>query len=141
MHALSSYDYAIVRVVPCVEREEFVNAGVILFCRTRGFLDARIALDAERLRVLAPDLDLDEVRERLEIIPRICRGGKEGGLIGQLSASERFHWLTSPRSTIIQTSPVHAGLCEEPRATLEHLLRKMVLPKEYVQGGSVSVAE
>ncbi|MDQ2717909.1 MAG: DUF3037 domain-containing protein [Chloroflexota bacterium] len=128
MHALNSYDYAVIRVVPCVERGEFINAGVILFCRTRGFLGALIHLDSQRLAVLAPHIDLSEVQSRLEIISHICAGGPDSGLIGQLSQSERFHWLVSPRSTIIQTSPVHSGLCSDPPAALQHLLTSMVLP-------------
>lgn len=126
MPDLASFDYAIVRVVPRVERAEFVNAGVIIFCRTLGILDARIALDHERLQAMAPGIDLEEVERHLRLIPRICRGGAEGGPIGQLSASERFHWLTSPRSTVIQTSPVHSGLCTDTIATLERLLKQTV---------------
>ena len=124
MPARSSFDYAIVRVVPHVEREEFINAGVILFCRTQNFLDARVALDAGRLRVLAPHLDVEGVQEHLELIPHICAG--DDSPIGQLSQAERFHWLVTPRSTIIQLSPVHTGLCTDPAAMLEHLLVTMV---------------
>jgi Protein of unknown function (DUF3037) len=127
MPALNSYDYAIVRVVPCVERGEYINAGVILFCRTRRFLDALIYLDIQRLTVLYPAIDLDMVQRHLDIIPLVCAGSAEAGTIGQLSQSERFHWLVSPRSTIIQTSPAHSGLCIDPAATLEHLLKTMVL--------------
>jgi hypothetical protein len=127
MPALNSYDYAIVRVVPCVERGEYINAGVILFCRTRRFLDALIYLDIQRLTVLYPAIDLDMVQRHLDIIPLVCAGSAEAGTIGQLSQSERFHWLVSPRSTIIQTSPAHSGLCTDPAATLEHLLKTMVL--------------
>ncbi|MDQ2906515.1 MAG: DUF3037 domain-containing protein [Ktedonobacteraceae bacterium] len=128
MRALNSYDYAVIRVVPCVERGEFINAGVILFCRTNGFLGALIHLDPQRLAALAPHVDLAEVQGRLEIIPHICAAGSDSGRIGQLSQSERFHWLVSPRSTIIQTSPVHSGLCSDPPETLQHLLTSMVLP-------------
>lgn len=127
MHAPNSYDYALIRVVPSVERGECLNVGVILFCRTRNFLDALIHLDEQRLAALAPQLDLDEVRRHLEEIPRICKGGKEAGSLGTLSQSERFHWLVSPRSTIIQPSPVHSGLCDDPQAALQHLLKTMVL--------------
>jgi hypothetical protein len=127
MHAHDSYDYALIRVVPSVERGECINVGVILFCRTRNFLDALIHLDPQRLSALAPQLDLDEVRRHLEEIPRICKGGKEAGSLGQLSQSERFHWLVSPRSTIIQPSPVHSGLSDDPQAALQHLLKTMVL--------------
>lgn len=127
MPALNSYDYAIVRVVPCVERGEYINAGVILFCRTRRFLDALVYLDIQRLTTLYPAVDLDMVQRHLDIIPLVCAGSADAGAIGQLSQSERFHWLVSPRSTIIQTSPAHSGLCTDPATTLEHLLKTMVL--------------
>jgi hypothetical protein len=120
----SSFDYAIVRVVPHVEREEFINVGVILFCRTRRFLGAKIELDRERLAVLAPDLELDKVQAHLDLIPIICAGGD--GPIGKLSQAERFHWLITPRSTSIQVSPVHCGLCIDPNETLERLVETMV---------------
>ena len=122
----SSFDYAIIRVVPRVEREEFMNAGVILFCRTERFLGALIELNTERLRSLAPDIDLLLVHRHLNLIPLICSGSPEAGAIAHLSQSERFHWLVSPRSTIIQTSPVHSGLCSDPREALQHLLETMV---------------
>lgn len=130
----SSFDYAIVRVVPRVEREEFINVGVVLFCRTRRYLAARIDLDEQRLRALMPDIDLDEVRRHLAVIPRVCAGGPDAGPIGRLSQSERFHWLVSPRSTVIQTSPVHSGLCRDPEAALDHLMATMVrLPLQQEQ--------
>ena len=128
MRAQSSYDYAIVRVVPRVERGEFVNAGVILFCRTRRFLGARIALDASRLAALAPQLDIPEVNRHLAIIPLVCAGGVEAGPIGLLPLADRFHWLVAPRSAMIQTSPVHSGLCDAPEAALEQLLDALVRP-------------
>ncbi len=126
MPAPSSFDYAVVRVVPRVEREEFINAGIILYCLSRGFLEARVELDEARLRALAPEVDVALVRSHLESIPRICAGGRAGGPIGRLSQKERFHWLVAPRSTLLQTGPVHSGLCEEPAAALEHLLQRMV---------------
>lgn len=126
MLARSSFDYAIVRVVPRVEREEFINAGVILFCRTRRFLGARVELDTARLATLAPDLDPAEVKEHLDSIPRVCAGGAAAGPIGRLSLPERFHWLVAPRSTMIQPSAVHSGLCADPAAMLEHLMQTMV---------------
>lgn len=126
MRTLHSYDYAIVRVVPRVEREEFINAGVILSCAAQSFLDARIELDEARLRALDPGVDLESVRENLAIIPRICAGGVDAGPIGRLSLRERFHWLTAPRSTIIQTSAVHTGRCENPAGALDHLLHTIV---------------
>ena len=126
MPAPSSFDYAILRVVPLVEREEFVNAGVILFCRTCPFLDARVELDRERVSALAPWLDLAEVEGQLALIPLICRGDPAGGAVAELPMAERFHWLVAPRSTVIQTSPVHTGLCDDPAAELEHLMETMV---------------
>jgi hypothetical protein len=124
--ALSSFDYAVVRVVPRVERQEFVNAGVILFCLERDFLQARVAVDEPRLRALWPETDAGLVRQHLEAIPRICAGAPDGGPIARLSLRERFHWLVAPRSTILQVSPVHSGLCESPERTLEELFRQMV---------------
>ena len=127
MPALSSFDYAIVRVMPRVERGELVNAGVILFCLERDFLQARIEVNEPRLRALWPGTDLELVRQHLEAIPRICAGSPDGGPIARLSLRERFHWLVSPRSTMIQVSPVHAGLCEQPERELDELFRQMVL--------------
>jgi Protein of unknown function (DUF3037) len=112
--------------VPLVEREEFINAGVILFCRTLSFLGARIALDRERLAALAPWLDIADVERQLDLVPLICQGDPAGGPVAALPAWERFHWLVAPRSTVIQTSPVHTGLCEDPQAELEHLVDSVV---------------
>ena len=126
MPALSSFDYAVVRVVPRVERQEFLNAGVILFCLERDFLQARVEIDEARLRALWPEADVALVRQHLEAIPRICAGSADGGPIARLSLRERFHWLVAPRSTILQVSPVHSGLCESPERTLEELFRQMV---------------
>jgi len=121
-----TYDYALIRVVPRVEREEFVNAGVILSCPARDFLDARIELDEGRVAALDPGADFAVLREHLAVIPRICRGGADAGMIGRLPPRERFHWLTATRSTIIQCSPVHTGCCGEPDAVLERLVDTMV---------------
>jgi len=120
------YDYAVVRVVPRVEREEFVNAGVILSCPSRRFLEARIELDEKRLLALDASVDLAIVRAHLAIIPAICRGGDGAGPIGKLAQRERFHWLVAPRSTIIQISQVHTGRCDDPEAALERLMDRMV---------------
>lgn len=130
MPALSSFDYAVVRVVPRVEREEFINAGVILFCLERDFLAARVQVDERRLRALWPETDLDLVRHHLQAIPRICAGRPDGGPIARLSLRERFHWLVAPRSTMIQVSPVHAGLCESPERALDELFAQMVIVPE-----------
>lgn len=123
---MTAFDYAIVRVVPWVERGEFLNVGAIVFARTRRFLDARIELDEARLRALWPAVDLEDVRAHLDVIPRVCAGGAEAGPIGKLSLSERFHWLVAPRSTVIQTSAVHAGICDDPARELDHLVAQMV---------------
>lgn len=123
----SSFDYAIIRVVPRVEREEFVNAGVILFCLGRDFLAARVEVDEARLCALWPEVDVELVRQHLEAIPRICAGSPDAGPIARLSQRERFHWLVAPRSTVIQVSPVHSGLCEQPERALEELFRRTVL--------------
>jgi DUF3037 family protein len=120
------YDYAVIRVVPKVEREEFINVGVILSCPQRSFLEAAIELNESRVLALDPSLDLELVKTHLATIPKICRGGDDAGPIGQLSQRERFYWLVAPRSTIIQTSPVHTGRCADPAAVLRHLVATMV---------------
>jgi len=120
------YDYAVIRVVPKVDREEFINAGVIISCPDLSFLEARIKLNESRLLALDSNVDLELVRNHLAIIPIICRGGDEAGSIGQLPQRRRFHWLVAPRSTIIQTSPVHTGRCSDPATALDHLVATMV---------------
>jgi len=126
MPATSVFEYALMRVVPRIERGEYVNAGVVLLCRQHGFLEARLHLDPGRLRALDPTLDLELLEEQLAHIPRICAGGPPAGPIGALPHHERFRWLTAPRSTIIQPSPVHTGLCTDPRATLERIFARSV---------------
>ncbi len=121
-----TYDYAIIRVVPRVERAEFVNVGVIVSCQKNDLLEARIELDSARLLALDPHLDMKAVHEHLAAIPAICRGGDTAGPIGRLSRRERFDWLVAPRSTMIQTSPVHTGRCADTTTLLEHLLQTMV---------------
>nr|WP_228057552.1 DUF3037 domain-containing protein [Tychonema sp. LEGE 07203] len=122
------YDYAIIRVVPKVDREEFINVGAIVSCGTKKFLEARIEIDEERLRAIDSTLDMELIRNHLAVIPVICAGGPESGAIGQLPHRERFHWLVAPRSTIVQTSRVHTGLCENLPGAIEHLLDTMVRP-------------
>ncbi len=122
-----SYDYAIVRVVPSAERGEFANAGVVLHCLERGFLESRIHIDECRLTTLAPGIDIEHIRHHLEAFPRICAGDPDAGPIARLSRRERFQWLVAPRSTVIQVSPVHTGMCESPQATLDELFRRLVL--------------
>jgi hypothetical protein len=117
-----------VRVVPKVEREEFVNVGVIVSCPAGKFLEARIEIDEQRLLTLDPTLDIEMIRSHLAAIPAICAGGEQAGPIGRLSQRERFYWLVAPRSTIIQTSAVHTGSCKNPAAALDHMLATMVHP-------------
>lgn len=127
MLAPNSFDYAAIRVVPRVERGEFINVGVILFCRTKRYLEARLAIDERRLATFAPELDQEEVCRHLGVIPGICRGDPAAGPIALLEQAGRWHWLVAPRSTIIQTSPVHSGLSHDLAATLDRLLETMVL--------------
>ncbi|MCX6030154.1 MAG: DUF3037 domain-containing protein [Chloroflexi bacterium] len=122
----SSFEYAVVRIVPQVAREEFINAGVILYCRAQRFLAATIGLNQSRLLALAPQVDLALVQAELDLIPTVCAGGPAAGPIGELSQAERFRWLTAPRSTTVQVSPVHAGLCNDPQAALDELFAQMV---------------
>ena len=126
MPADGAYDYAIIRLMPRVERGETVNVGVILSCPGHDFLEARIELDLARLQALDAGFDLEAARAHLEAIPRICRGGPEAGAIGELPTRGRFHWLVAPRSTIIQMSPVHTGRTDDPAAALERLMNTLV---------------
>lgn len=126
MPTRDAFDYAVVRVVPHVEREEFFNAGVIVYCYAQDVLVARVELDEALLRALAPEADPEVVRGHLEAIPRVCAGGAAAGPIGELSQRERWHWLTAPRSTVLQTSPAHAGLCDDPEAAMERLFERVV---------------
>ena len=138
MPTLSTYDYSVIRVVPRVERGEFINAGVIVSCSATGYLKARIELGEARLLGLDPDADLAAIRAGLAVFPIICAGGKAAGALGALSVRERFYWLVAPRSTSIQTSPVHLGRCESLRleldGQLEHLMQRMVRPPLLRQG-------
>ena len=126
MPAPKAYSYAIFRFVPRVEREEFINVGAILFCPELRFLHAVVKLDEVRLATLWPGLDIVTTRRHLQAIPRICAGRLEGGAIAKLAPKERFHWLTAPRSTGVQCSPVRSGLTDDPSATLAHLLEVYV---------------
>jgi hypothetical protein len=129
------YDYALVRVVPSVHLGAFMNVGVVMQARTRGFLAARCALDAARLAALAPELDLALLERYLAAYCRVCEGGVDAGPIGLLPASERFHWLTAPRSAIVQTSPVHPGRCRDLAAEMDRLFRTVA------QGGGQSMVD
>lgn len=127
MPAHETYDYAVIRVVPRVEREEFINVGVILSCEAAQYLEACIEVDEARLRALDPAVDLELVRRHLAAIPAICRGGEAAAPIGLLPPRARFHWLTAQRSAMIQTSPVHMGRCRgDLAATLDHLMDRAV---------------
>ncbi len=128
MPTRSAFEYAIIRVVPRVERGEFINVGVVLFCRGRRYLNAQVEPDRHRLRALAPGLDLPFVEAQLRLIPLVCAGGAAGGPIGLLPQPERFRWLAAPRSTIVQPSPVHCGTCIDPADALNQLMASMVRP-------------
>jgi len=126
MPATASFDYAILRVVPRVERQEFINAAVIVFCLELRYLDARVHLDPARLTALWPEADVELIREHLNAVPRICAGDPAAGPIARLSQRERFHWLISPRSTIIQPSPVHTGVCDSTSGLLDRLAQQFL---------------
>lgn len=120
------FQYAVVRVVPQVEREEFINAGVIVFCRACGYLAARTALDVERLRAIDPQADPEAIDAQLAAIAMIAAGDPDAGPLAALPQSERFHWLAAPASTVVQTSQTHSGICDDPARTLEHLFARLV---------------
>ena len=122
----SPFAYAVLRVVPDIEREEFVNAGLVLFCRSLRYLAARTSLHAERLGALQPDADLGALREQLVLVERIAAGEVASGPLAGMSQSERFHWLTTPRSTAVQPGPIHGGVTDDPAATFEHLFATLV---------------
>jgi len=122
----NSFDYAVIRVVPRVDREEFINAGVILFCRERQFLQARIGFNPERLLALWPEADMELVQLHLAAFTKICNADPTAGPIAQLPQPERFHWLVSPRSTTVQVSAVHTGLCRDPELALDRLFQQLV---------------
>jgi len=120
------FEYAVIRVVPRVEREEFMNVGVIVYCPGQGFLQTMYELPEDRLRAFTSELDGSELRDRLRAFERICAGRSEGGPIGHLPLAARFRWLTATRSTVVQTSPVHPGMCTDARETLERLFSQLV---------------
>jgi len=122
----ASFDYAVLRVVPRVERQEFINVGVIVFCLEKRFLQAKVHIDETRLLALWPSLDIAMVRQHVEAVVRICEGDETAGPIAKLSQRERFHWLTSPRSTVIQTSLVHTGVCTETTGLVDRLYLQLV---------------
>lgn len=120
------FEYAVVRVVPRVEREEFINAGIILYCRDQRFLGVKISVDAERLHALCPVIDVEELREHLLAFEQIALGNRDAGPIAKLDLAGRFRWLTATRSTIVQASKVHPGLCEDANETLQRLHEQLV---------------
>ena len=120
------FEYAVIRLVPSVERQEFLNVGVIVYCPEQDFLRTAFELDEERLRVFGADVEIAEIEKHLRAFERICAGGKEAGPIGAMPAGARFRWLTAPRSTVVQTSPTHTGLCSDAKTTLDRLLETMV---------------
>ena len=123
----SPFSYAAIRVVPDIEREEFLNAGLVLFCRPLRFLAARTALDQAALEMLDPGCDADGIRGQLRLVERIAAGDPDAGPVAGMDPSERFHWLTTPRSTLVQPGPIHTGLTDEPQATFDHLFRVLVV--------------
>lgn len=127
MQDRSIYEYAVIRLVPRVERDEFINIGVILFCRSHRFLKIKYHLDQKRIGMLHPETDTEYLHDYLKAWEDVCNGGKTGGKIGEMDIASRFRWLTAARSTIIQSSPVHPGICEQPEPVLESLFRKYVL--------------
>jgi hypothetical protein len=124
------FEYAVIRVVPHVEREEFINVGVILYCGPQKFLKAKFHIDEARLKCLCSKLDIQEIINHIDSFEQICRGGEQGGPIGKLSVAERFRWLTATRSTVLQTSKVHPGLCSDPNEMTDRLHKQLVLPPE-----------
>ena len=132
----SPFQYAVLRVVPRIERGECFNAGVVLFCRPRRFLRARVELDLRRLEVLAPDADAAVLSSHLDGLVAVAAGAPTAGPIAALDQSERFHWLVAPASTMLQASPVHTGMCEEPAEVLDRLFRALVAPVAAGSGGA-----
>jgi hypothetical protein len=122
----SAFEYAVLRLVPDIERGEAVNVGVVLFCRTKRFLDAQSVAELRWIEPLWPHLDQHPILRQIEQIGLICRGDRSTGLIGELPAPERFRWVIAPRSTILQAGPVHCGLCSDPAAQLQHLYQRLV---------------
>ncbi len=127
MPALASFEYTVLRIAPSIEREEFVNAGVLLFCKHLRFLGARIALDASRVLALEPKADIAGIQSQLDLVHEIVAGGPQAGEIGELPPGERFRWLASPRNTIVQPSPVHPGISIDPQVALDSIFERVIL--------------
>jgi len=127
MHSKDTYEYAVIRLVPKVEREEFLNIGVILYSKKKKFLDIRYKIDVAKINAFSSDVDTGLIQKYLEAWELICKGGPDGGAIGSYDMAYRFRWMVANRSTIIQSSPTHPGLCDNPEIVLEHLYRQYVL--------------
>lgn len=127
MQNRATYEYAVIRVVPKVAREEFINVGVILFSKPKRFLDLRYQLDENRLKLFDGKLDIDQLKNYLRAWELVCKGGKAGGRIGEMDMASRFRWLTAARSTVIQSSPTHSGTCSEPLQVLDRLFQDYVI--------------
>ncbi len=130
MKESNSFEYAVIRTVPRVEREEFLNVGVVLYCRNQKFLKARFEIDEKRLSAFSPNINMMQVKEYLIAFQQICEGNENGGPIARLPMAERFRWLTAPRSTILQTSTVHSGLCIDAEEKLNKLFQRLVVINE-----------
>lgn len=120
------FEYAVIRIVPCVEKEEFINAGIILYCASKKFLQIVYKLNEDKLRALSDDINTEEIQQRLEAFTQIANGVKEGGTIAALPLASRFRWLAATKSTVVQTSPVHPGLCDDPYETMMKLFEQLV---------------
>ncbi len=127
MHENQLFEYAVIRVVPCVEREEFINVGVIMFCSTENFLQSKFYINEDKLNLFHLEFSINDIRQRLNAFQKICAGGKTGGNIGKMPLASRFRWLTSTRSTVVQISKVHPGLCTSAESTFEKLFNQLVL--------------
>lgn len=127
MQGQQLFEYAVIRIMPRVEREEFMNVGVVLYCSSKKFLRAKFILDKDKVTSFSPEIDIEEICEYLTAFERICEGHKDGGPIAKLPLPERFRWLTATRSTVVQTSKVHPGFCSDPAEMLERLYEQMVL--------------
>jgi hypothetical protein len=121
------FEYAVIRVVPMVEREEFINVGIIIYSKQDKFLECKYSLNEERLRSLSDTIDINEIEQHLQAFERICKGADDSGPIGQLDIASRFRWLTATRSTVVQTSKVHSGFCENLQEALKKLHTQLVL--------------
>ena len=126
MQEKHSFEYAVIRIVPCVEKEEFINAGIILYCASQKFLDVLFKLDQQKLKAFSSEINIEEIQQRLEAFVHIAKGEKRGGTIASLPIASRFRWLAATKSTVVQTSPVHPGLCVDAHETMMRLFEQLV---------------